>query len=388
MRYTYLMLRFFSVFISVLFLSINFGAVLYVNSTLLSRFFSPEVTSTLFVLGAAGNILLFLIAPKLIEKLGKRLLLLILLLLVAAATIGLALGNTGEIAAASFLVYSSVFFIIYYTFDIFLEEVSKDAKTGEIRGLYMTVLNLGIMLGPAILALIAVGDELMPVYIAAALLLAPPILIAVFDLHSKTQKWHGAHPRHHVLPFRLWWQIRSIRRVTLAKLVLEIFFAVMVIYTPIYLHSSIGFEWSELGVMFTIMLLPFVILEWPAGKLADRLWGEKELMAAGFLFMGGALLAMPYLGKMFIAWTVVLLLSRVGASLIEVTTESYFFKHVDGNDTRLISIFRLARPVGIITGSAVGAVMTNLFSFEKVFLVLAVVVFLGLKEGLTLRDTL
>ena len=179
-----------------------------------------------------------------------------------------------------------------------------------------------------------------------------------------------------------------MRRVTLTKLVLEIFFAIMVIYTPIYLHSNLGFEWSELGVMFTIVLLPFVILEWPAGLLADRFFGEKEMMSVGFVLMGGALLIMPYLGPVFLIWTLVLLLSRVGASLVEVMSESYFFKHVDGQDTRLISIYRLARPVGIVIGSALGAVVLNLVSFQTIFLVLAIIALFGLKESLTLKDTL
>ena len=382
------MIRFLSVFISVLFLSINFSAVLYVNSTLLSQFFSRETVSVLFVLGAVGNILLFLIAPKLIEKIGKRLLLFFSLILAAASTIGLALGDTPVLVATSFLAYSIIFFIIYYVFDIFLEEVTRDTKTGEIRGLYMTVLNLGIMLGPIILALISVDNNLAPVYLASAVMLVPPILISIFDLHSKTQKWHNAHPHHHLLPFRLWWRTKSVRRVTLTKLVLEIFFAIMVIYTPIYLHSNLGFEWSELGVMFTIVLLPFVILEWPAGLLADRFFGEKEMMSVGFVLMGGALLIMPYLGPVFLIWTLVLLLSRVGASLVEVMSESYFFKHVDGQDTRLISIYRLARPVGIVIGSALGAVVLNLVSFQTIFLVLAIIALFGLKESLTLKDTL
>ena len=207
-------------------------------------------------------------------------------------------------------------------------------------------------------------------------------------MHSKTQKWHGLHHRHALLPFRLWWRTKSVRRVTLTKLVLEIFFAIMVIYTPIYLHSNLGFEWSELGVMFTIVLLPFVILEWPAGLLADRFFGEKEMMSVGFVLMGGALLIMPYLGPVFLIWTLVLLLSRVGASLVEVMSESYFFKHVDGQDTRLISIYRLARPVGIVIGSALGAVVLNLVSFQTIFLVLAIIALFGLKESLTLKDTL
>ncbi|OHA91458.1 MAG: hypothetical protein A2832_00345 [Candidatus Zambryskibacteria bacterium RIFCSPHIGHO2_01_FULL_44_22b] len=381
------MLRFVSVFVSVFFLSINFGAVLYVNSTLLNGFFSPEKVSVLFVLGALGNILLFLIAPKLIETIGKRFLLLVFLVLAAGSTFILSTATEAWVIAISFLIYSSIFFIIYYVFDIFLEEVSKDTRTGEIRGLYMTILNLGILLGPVILALFAVDGNLTPIYIVASFALVPPILVGIFDLHSKTQEWHGLHKHHALLPFRLWWRTKSVRRATLAKLVLEIFFALMVIYVPIYLHG-LGFEWSELGVMFTVMLLPFVILEWPAGKLADKLLGEKELMIVGFILMGGALIAMPSLGKVFLAWTAVLLVSRIGASLVEVTAESYFFKHVDESDTRLISIFRLARPAGVIGGAVLGAALLNFISFENIFYVLAVIVFFGLKESLALRDTL
>jgi len=380
------MLRFVSVFVSVFFLSINFGAVLYVNSTLLAEFFSPEMVSALFVLGAVGNILLFLIAPKLIETVGKRFLLLVFLILALGSTFILSTATEAWVVAVSFLLYSSVFFVIYFVFDIFLEEVSRDTRTGEIRGLYMTILNLGILLGPVILALFAVDGDLAPIYIAASFALVPPILISIFDMHSKTQEWHGLHKHHALLPFRLWWQTKSIRRATLAKFVLEIFFTLMVIYVPIYLRG-LGFEWSELGVMFTVMLLPFVILEWPAGKLADKLLGEKELMIIGFILMGGALIAMPSLGKAFLAWTAVLLISRIGASLVEVTAESYFFKHVDESDTRLISMYRLARPAGIILGAVLGVTLLNFISFETIFYALAIVVFFGLKESLVLKDT-
>ena len=75
------MMRFGSIFVSTLFLSIHYGAILYVNSSLLGSFFEPNVVSMLFLAGAVGNIILFLFAPQLIEMFGKRLLLLILLCL-------------------------------------------------------------------------------------------------------------------------------------------------------------------------------------------------------------------------------------------------------------------------------------------------------------------
>ena len=162
----------------------------------------------------------------------------------------------------------------------------------------------------------------------------------------------------------------------------------MIIYIPIYLYRVLHFEWSELGLIFTVMLLPFILFDWLGGELADRFWGEKELLTLGFLITGLSLLVMPFLGKVFFVWMVILFISRIGASLVETMTETYFFKNVQAEDTGLLSIFRLTRSAGNILGIMVGFLTLNFFSFEKIFFVLAVVVFFGLKESLSLRDTL
>jgi len=161
----------------------------------------------------------------------------------------------------------------------------------------------------------------------------------------------------------------------------------MIIYTPLYLHGILGFEWNVIGVMFIVMLLPFILFQWPVGMLADHFIGEKEFMIIGFLIMGVSLLFMPYLETSAILWTLLLFCSRIGASFIEITTDSYFFKHVNAHDTGFLSIFRLARPVSVILGAIFGVLVLNLFSFEKIFFVIAAVVFFGLKQSLSLRDT-
>jgi MFS family permease len=189
------------------------------------------------------------------------------------------------------------------------------------------------------------------------------------------------------LPFARWRASAAVRRVTLARFVLEFFYTFMVIYTPIYLNRYVGFGWPELGVMFAIMLLPFVIIEWPAGEAADRWYGEKEMMGLGFIIAAGTLLLMPFLGKVFLLWTIALFISRIGASLIEVSTESYFFKNVEARDAGLISIFRLTRPVSVIIASIIGTVSLGLFSYGKIFWVLAFFTVLGLAQSLCLKDT-
>lgn len=173
----------------------------------------------------------------------------------------------------------------------------------------------------------------------------------------------------------------------MARFSLEFFYTFMTIYTPLYLHTVLGFEWSVIGVIFAVALVPFLFLQWPAGKLADLFIGEKEILIVGFLFVGFSLLFMPFLGAGVIVWATVLFCSRIGASLIETMTDSYFFKHVNAEDAGLLSIFRLTRPASVILGSAAGAIALNFLSFDKLFYILAVVAFFGLKEALLIRDT-
>ncbi|PIP56007.1 MAG: hypothetical protein CO183_00155 [Candidatus Zambryskibacteria bacterium CG_4_9_14_3_um_filter_42_9] len=382
------MTRFVPVFTTSLFLSLHLGTILYVNSSLLNKFFDPSAISLLFILGALGNIALFLSAPKLIERLGKRVLLLFLLILAALSTIGLSLATTKPTVAAFFIIYASLLYMIFYCLDIFLEEISVDTKTGEIRSAYIALIHLGLILGLSTLTLLVVDNVLKPVYITAALLLVPPILLAIFSLKSPTPNWHGLHHHHASLPLKSWWLAKNVRRATMARLALELFYAFMTIYTPLYLYSILGFNWTIIGIMFIIMLLPFILIQWPAGKLADYFIGEKEMMIVGFLIMGTTLLFMPYLEASVIFWTIVLFFSRVGAALVEITSDSYFFKHVSPYDTRLLSIFRLTRPAGIIFGAGLGALSLSFFSFDKIFFVLAIIIFFGLKESLLIRDTL
>lgn len=382
-------MRFVSIFVSVFFLSVHYGVILYVHSSYLSDFFELNIVSFLLLLGATGSVTFFLFAPKLIRSFGKRVFLYLSLILVLMSSSFMALATTALTVAISSIIYSCLIPMTYYCLDIFLEELSTDKKTGEIRGIYLTVISLGVAMGPFILSFLAtIWHGFQPVYIAAALLLIPPIFLAIFSLKSQTPKTHGSYHHSLRLPFGAWWHARNIRRVTLARLILESFYGLMIIYTPIYLYRILGFEWSELGIIFTVMLLPFILFDWMGGELADRFWGEKELMSVGLLIIGFALLVMPFIGKMFWVWMLILFISRVGASLVETMTETYFFKNVKAEETGLLSIFRLTRPTGAILGIVIGILILNLLSFEIMFFVLAVMVFLGLRESFSLKDTL
>lgn len=382
------MFRLIPAFASTVFLSLNYGVLLYVHSTFLKNFFSEEMVSLIFLLVAIVNASLFLLAPKLLNRFGNRKLLFIFTLISALSAFALPFVASGLEAALAFIIYECFIFMIYYSLDIIVEEKSENQHTGEIRGIYYTIINSGIAAGPLLMAFFVESEDLRKLYLNGAYLLLIPLVFSIWMLFLKNG--HLPRPAHSPLnlPWKAWWQKRNVRAGTLSRLALETFYGVMVIYTPIYLHQRLGFEWGELGVIFAVMLLPFVFLEYPAGELADRKWGEKEMMSVGFFLMGMALLSMPFLGKVFAAWMLVLFVSRVGAALVEIMTETYFFKKISASDTGMLAIFRLTRPLGILFGAAIGAGTLAIFSMEKIFIVLAFAIFFGMKETLSLKDTL
>jgi MFS family permease len=136
------------------------------------------------------------------------------------------------------------------------------------------------------------------------------------------------------------------------------------------------------------MLLPFVLLEVPAGRIADKMWGEKELLSAGFIITALFTIIIPFLSAAsFVLWTIILFATRTGASLIEITTESYFFKHVQGDDADVISFFRMTRPLAYIAGPISAMIALQFLQFQYIFLVLGIIMLFGLKYSLALKDT-
>jgi len=139
----------------------------------------------------------------------------------------------------------------------------------------------------------------------------------------------------------------------------------MVVYTPLYLTKYVGFSWAEIGVIFTIMLLPFVIFEIPVGRLADKKYGEKEFLTVGFIIMGIFTMAIGFVTvKNFWLWAAILFATRIGASFVEITCDTYFFKKVDQGKTDVIGFYRLTRPLSYVAAPVSWRWFCNSFRFN------------------------
>ena len=182
---------------------------------------------------------------------------------------------------------------------------------------------------------------------------------------------------------------RDLAAVTLAHLLLYLFLMWAPLYTPIYLHNVLGIPWSTLGWMFSIMLVPYVLLEYPAGWVADRFIGDKELMFVGFFIAGGGLAAIGFLSSTSSLALIlfVLVASRIGAALIESTTEGHFFRRVSERDINSISVFRGIWPVANFIAPVAGSCILFFGTFQLFFaLTGGFIALVGAATALLTRD--
>ena len=83
-----------------------------------------------------------------------------------------------------------------------------------------------------------------------------------------------------------------------------------------------------------------------------------------------------------------LFLTRIGASIVEATTESYFFKHASLKHMSEISLFRVLYPLSYITIPILASGILFLFdSFFILFASLASMIFLSIFAAGKITDT-
>src|SRR5690606_15389438 len=88
-----------------------------------------------------------------------------------------------------------------------------------------------------------------------------------------------------------------------------------------------------------------------------------------------------------VLWMIATFCTRAGASFVDATSESYFFKHTQSDDTDKISLFRTARPISTILGTLLGGVGLIFMDFNLLFILLGILMIPGIFFTLLLEDS-
>jgi MFS family permease len=359
----------------------------YIQSNFLEEFVSLQTVSLFFMIGNFLTILAIIAFPALIQKLSNSFLTKIVLIAFFVSSLWLSMSTDSINALLSLALFSVAINLIWINMDFLLESFSANTTTGRTRTIYFTFINAGWIASPMLSGyLVGIGGYTLT-FLVSAFLLIPFFLILLTQEKKLKDTTRYSQEKLWTVAKKMM-KDKSLRGIFIISLLLQLFFSSAVVYIPIYLHQNLGLEWSVLGIIFSIMLLPFVILEIPAGIIADKYLGEKEILLVGFAILSLSLFFFFYISLPTAwIWALVLFASRGGAALIEAMRETYFFKIVDAKDVGYINLFRLTGPLAYIIGPGLAIITLKFLPLNYLFLVTAVIMLSGFYFTLSLRDT-
>ncbi len=356
----------------------HFYLIVYIVTPYLATMIAPETAALSVALGAIITLSLFPYLPRLVVTHGPQKMAVVFAVLEGIALLCLATYPSALLATLLIALACAIPPFIVYQLDLLLEAcIDDESITGRIRTGFITAGNIALIIAPLLIGyLLGESDRYDFVFVAAALSLVPFILLMF------TRSLPTVHPpglRSLRAAGVSLFDDKDRRAVAFSNLALQFFFHIIPLYVPLYLHTVLGFSWASLGIVFAASLIPFVLIEYPAGRISDMKFGDTGLLAAGFVICGLSLACLALVTAATSLWVifVILFVLRIGGALMEAMTEAHFFRRVSADDAEMVSIFRMMRPLGALTAPIIGSILLSAAGYGGVFVVSGAGILIG-----------
>ncbi len=352
---------------------------------LTERGFSQDASGLVYIVGACGAIVWFLFLHPILRTLGPLRLAILTGFLMSVSAWGLA----GTLDPHTITILLGIFLaaqmVMYSLIDTLIETriARAESLTGRVRGLYLTAANAGFIVAPALAGFIVGSFSYELLYVTIALL-------GIVFCWTTARSFSYAPVQYAKTQGRIAHLMRTprIRSMVSIQFLIRLMYAVTLMYLTIFLTTEIGLSVTHAGLLLSLSIIPFAIVQFPLGFLGDVRLGEKELLTTGITLMAGATVALGLFAHADF-WTLLVILGilNTGAAISEIMVESYFFKHIGSKNDLEISAFRILTPLAYIVAPLLGALVLSFSSLSVLFVLLGSILFLGIPCALTLRDT-
>lgn len=343
------------------FSSLHIFVIVYVITPYLAAYMPDDQVGLVVSFGAGLTLLSFPLMPRLVARFGARWSAVGMAFISATALLILAAAPPVWLAVLALALVCAIAPLIQYLLDLLLEALSTaHDEVSRMRALFTTAANVALIGAPLLIGVLMDGtNNYSLVFLAIALSLVPFMVLFMYEqLPEKTPHTHIKLLDSCLCVFN----DNDLRAAALANGILQLFFHLAPLYVPLYLHHVLGMPWSTLGWVFAVMLIPFVIVEYPASYIADRWLGDKELLMLGFAIIGASFAGLAYVGTQTPLWILItlLVLSRVGAALVEAMVEGHFFRRISAEDANTVSLYRMTRPLAALSAPLIASVVLGL----------------------------
>ncbi len=357
-----------ALYLSVFLIGLHHVFVYFANASILEYFFKLSATQIIFVYGIASvfGIGIFILLSRFKADTTKKQLHtatiaegICLLTLYIATQIHLPAQTTLIIYTLAFCVHHLLTPYILYCLDTLFEAYTHLEDRGKGRGIYLTMWNIPFVVVPLLLSTLSM-ESLPLVYLTSFSVLIPFLIITTIYLQnpspSEALSVPYKTPQGFIYKLKLFWADRLDRGSFITQSIMHLYYGVTGVLLPIYLYQRFGFDWSKIGLMLAITMAPYILTQIPFGDIEDKKHNEKFFFYLGILVTVTctvlALLVSPTtsVDKSFLLISFFLFFARVGCSLIEISTESMFYKHINEQSSFAILMFRAGRLVPYALG--------------------------------------
>lgn len=375
-----------SIFILGFLSSLQLAFTSFINSSFLSTFSGEKNVGLIYVLGSLISLFVFFFIPDILRKVGVYKFLLFVSSINALSLLLLSILKIPALIISIFIFYFTLNHLIVFALDELLQIFSKNSLMGKMRGLFLSVIGLAWIIAQAL------SIEILSRFSFSALYFVAFVIMTIFFIASFWSLKNVSDPQYDKVlvweSFKNFFTKKNLYRAYGINFILQFFYVWMIIYTPIYLYIHLGFDWKEIALMFTIMLLPFVLIQFPLGEYSDKI-GERKMLMFGFFIASVATLSLFFIKAHNVwIWAIALFCTRIGAAIIEVMSDVYFFKHINMENDEFVSIYRNTRSVAYVLAPLVAFLIFLLTpSFNFIFIILGSLMIYGIYLSSTIEKT-
>ncbi len=325
-----------------------------------------------------------LIAGKLVDRFGERLVLGFGLIMVSGFTLlaGLAQSysqllffrSAGGLGSSMFSVSAGALLL----------RVVSDSQRGRSQSLYNGGFIAGGVAGPAFGgALLAISPRA-PFFIYSALLIVAGTVSLIFlnekRLGKSVSKAEGA-----ALTFREAIKIRPyLYSLFLAFLGSWIFFGMRSSILPLFVVSDLGATAAVVGLSFTLALIAQGTVMIRAGKYSDRN-GRRPVIIAGFSITLFALIIL-ILAKSVLVYLIGMTILGFGAGFA-ASAGAIVGDVIKGKSGKVYAAWQMAGDAGMIVGPLLLGLIADLFSYREAILISTIIFLLAIVIAIRIPET-
>ena len=366
--------------------SLPVALAIYINSSFISSFVGIKFVGIIYTLGSLSSIGALLIAPKILKRVGGYKFLLSVVFLDALSFGALSLVKNAWLVVIVFVLGFCLNTLLIFSLDELLKIFSKDKDTGKIRGIYIMISNLAFVLAQLATGTILGSFDFRSIYLLGFMIMLIFFLVSFFTLKKIPDP---NYDKKNILKYvKEFFKNKNLLRAYFISFLIQFFYCWMIIYTPIYLFTHFGFSWKEIGIIFSVMLLPFLFVPFGVGAYADKI-GERKILIFGFIVTAFFTFLIFFTKEHTIfVWAFLLFITRIGAATVETMSDAYFFKHIKPENEEFVSVYRSAEPIAYIIGPLVAFLLFIFIpTFNFIYLILGVFMLYGVYLSSTIRKS-